>query len=260
MFLRLFFLAFFFLPFAGGVAHAQAAADPSGDEYADVTWPNLARTLVRFNAINIEDPVILNEYSIITACDLYQVYYQDDFKWHKVLQAVLASAKMNIATYPVSYRYLIKVQLGRYDFAAKVFRFNALTKLDNANTFELYSAGNKSCGVGGVKSLPHNFRVVLASPIFLDGIPLSEKDAQTMFRRMKDDGNSDRILYSRLNLRIVYIEPLREETNGVESGVPARYVQSNSNASSDIRLDARLDSIQFYTNKEMTHLVYEYDP
>ena len=146
------------------------------DDYADLTWPNLVRTLVRFNAINIADPVIIDEYAIITECDLYKAFYHDDFKWNQVRKAVHESIKMNVSTYPVNYRYSVTIQLGRYDFTAKLFRFNKLTKMTNVNTFKMFAVNNRSCGADNVKSLPHNFRVVLTEPIFLEGLPLSEKD------------------------------------------------------------------------------------
>ncbi|MGB9154588.1 MAG: DUF4852 domain-containing protein [Alphaproteobacteria bacterium] len=266
MLLRLFLLAFFSLSFAAGDALAQNAAGSTAapatvaDDYADLTWPNLVRTLVRFNAINIADPVIIDEYAIITECDLYKAFYHDDFKWNQVRKAVHESIKMNVSTYPVNYRYSVTIQLGRYDFTAKLFRFNKLTKMTNVNTFKMFAVNNRSCGADNVKSLPHNFRVVLTEPIFLEGLPLSEKDSETMLRRMEDDGNTNRLLYTRFNLRIVYIDPLRKQVEGTGPGATTLYLQHDFKDYSDIRLDARLDSIDFYTDPAMTHLVYEYAP
>src|SRR6185437_9969993 len=100
MLLRFLFLVLFALSLVPASAYAQ-----QNDEYADITWPNLMRTIVRFNAMNIADPVLLDEYAIVTECELYKVFYPDDFKWNNVRNAVRESIKLNVATFPVSYRF-----------------------------------------------------------------------------------------------------------------------------------------------------------
>ena len=77
---------------------------------------------------------------------------------------------------------------------------------------------------------------------------------------MADDGNTSRQLYSRFNFRITYIEPLRKDVEDLGLGVIAKYKQTASKGSSDIRIDARLDSVDFYTDPTMLHFVYEYTP
>lgn len=256
MLLRLFLLVLFALSLPAG---AHAAATTANEDYADITLANLARTLVRFSAYNLADPALMDEYAVVTECELYQAMYSDDFKWNKVRKAIRDSVRLNIATFPVSYRFDLPVQLERYDFNAKAFRFIAGTKLNNVNTFTIFSQ-QSACDRTPLKVLSHTFRVVLASPVFLENLPMPEKEAANLLKQMEVDGNGDRIIHAAFNLRIVYIDPLRKVTQGVMEDMTTEYHQSDLKDTRTIRLDARLDSIDFYEDKERLHLIYHYEP
>ena len=135
------------------------------DDYAKPTLDNLVKTLVRFSAIDTKDDRLLDEYAMITDCDLVKYFYVDDFRWNKVRQSFRDSIQMNIATFPVSYFYDTTLQLDRFDFGDKVFRFTAKTALHNVNSFLVYDAVDAVCGNRKVKSLPLSYHMVLDQPI-----------------------------------------------------------------------------------------------
>ncbi|MDE1901222.1 MAG: DUF4852 domain-containing protein [Alphaproteobacteria bacterium] len=244
MFLRALFVVLLLLP---AVARA--------DDYAKPDWPSLTRTMVRFNAIDLSDPAILDEYAIVTECDLYKAFYSNDFKWQQVRQAVLQAARNDIATFPTAYYYDTKLQLDRYDFGANLFRFTDKSTIRNVNAFTIYSVAGTGCGGAHIKILPRTFRVVIGVPVTMDGIPLGEKDAQTLLGNMDKDGNISRIVYARFNLRITYIDPMRKMPGG--QGEADIYHQSNAPDNESVRLDAHLDSIDFYEDPQMQKLIYE---
>jgi hypothetical protein len=256
MFARLFFFAALTLSFFCGVAFPAAA---SAEDYTKATWADLSRTLVRFNALTLDEAVLLDEYTIITECDLYKAFYHDDFKWNKVRQAVLTSLAMNVATYPTSYRYDVDLQLDRYDFAAKVFNFTEKSRLRNVNTFMLYSVEGNGCGASDVKFLPRTFRAVIPTPIYLDGLPLSESDAADFLKQMNLDANLDRIVHARFNLRVVGIDPIHKITFKSGADLITMYVQSKFTIhdKQSVLINVRLDSIDFFEDPQMTKLVYE---
>ncbi len=244
MFRRIVFLALVALPCFASAAAAQ--------EYIKPTWPELIRTLIRMSAIDISDQIVLDEYGIATECEMYDTFYGNDFKWNKVRKALRASIRKNIATYPTRYRHDIEMQLDRYDFSTGTFLFRDKSRLANDNVIQLYSVPINSCHMDKVKNVPLNFIVVLHPPLYLEGISMPERDAQGLVMRMERDDNNDRIIHASYNLKIAYIEPLRKEK--IRDGV---YIYKQAKVSpSLVRLDAQVESIDFYEDPQRTRLIY----
>ncbi|MDR3424789.1 MAG: DUF4852 domain-containing protein [Alphaproteobacteria bacterium] len=248
--LRFVFLLALCLSLLTGVAQAQ--------DYAKPSWPDLLRTMVRFRALDLSDTPLLDEYAVVTECDLYKAFYANDFKWNQVRKAVMESVKMNVATFPMNYHYDLKMQLDRYDFAARLFRFTNRSTLRGINTFMLYSVRGTGCGNANVVYLPRTFRAVLETPVSMDGLPLAAKDAQALLDQMDRDKDSDRIIYARFNLRVVFIDAWRKIVNkeGGTEAIP-RYEQTKAPMPDTVRFDVNLDSISFYEDPEMTRLIYQ---
>ncbi len=247
MLLRLAFLALSVLPFFASAAAAQ--------QYAEPTWADLVRTLVRMKAIDVTDTVIMDEFGIATECDLYDTFYHDDFKWNRVRQAMMKSIKQNIAAYHTRYRHDIDMQLDRYDFSTRLFMFKEKSKLKNDNHVQLFALPAHSCHMPDVKNVPYDFALILHPPLFLEGIPLPEADARNLVMRMERDKNYDRIIYARFNVKILYVEPLRKRTmtNGetIYKQGDKTFMLAN--------LDATVESIDFYEDSKHTRLIYHMD-
>ncbi len=252
MIIRFVCLAFLAFSLLTGKAQAQ--------EYAQASWINLIHTLIRLNAINMSDQRLLDEYTIVSECDLYKAFYKDDFKWNQVRQAVRDSIKMNIATYPINYFHDLTLRLDRYDFDAKHFRFDKESSFRGVNSFSIYSVTGTGCGEATIEYLPRSFRAVLSAPVFLDGLPLSEGDAKALLLRMNKDDNPKRIIFVRFNFRTVYIEPLSKIERQTAGGGKTIYSQINAASTGEVRIDAQLDSIGFYEDQERTKLIYLYAP
>jgi hypothetical protein len=240
------------LPLLVQSAHAE--------EYVDPTWPNLVRTLVRYNAINLTDMTLLDEYAAITDCDLYKAFYHDDFKWHEVQQAMVKSIEINSPTFPIRYRYNVDLQLDRYDFKSQLYHLTEKTTLRNVNMFRLYSVVGSNCGDADVEYMPHTFHAVLDSPFYLDSLPLAEKDAQSLLKLMDADKNFDHIIYASFNIRVTYIQPLRKETTGKGVEMVTHYVQPDAVQLFAVRMDSKLESVNFYEDPQRTKLVYQFQP
>ncbi len=221
-------------------------------QYIQPTWPDLARTLIRLNAMDIKDQLVLDEFGIVTECDLYDTFYHDDFKWNKVRIAMRKSIRQNIAAYPTRYRHDIEMQLDRYDFSTRTFMFREKSKVHNDNVIQLYTVPLGTCHMEDIQNIPLNFVAVLHPPLFLEGIPLPEADAKNLVMRMERDKNFDRIIYASYNLKIVYIEPLRKKR--LEQGV-FRYRQEDQKFTV-IKVDATIESIDFYEDPKYKRLIY----
>lgn len=229
------------------------------DDYIKPSFDNLLKTLVRFSALDLRIDPLLDEYAMVTDCGLYKNFYSDDFKWNQVRAAIRDSVRLNIATFPMSYQYDTNLQLGRYDFQQSLYKFTDKSTVDNVNAFMIYSIEEPNCGGRPIKYLPSTFHAVLDVPVTIPGLPLAESDGRALLHEMEKDGNKDHIVYTRFNLNIVYVEPLRKVSIGENAAV--RYSQSNTPASShSVRLDTRLDSVDFFEDPAMTKLIYSYRP
>ncbi|MFY9287771.1 MAG: DUF4852 domain-containing protein [Alphaproteobacteria bacterium] len=233
------------------------ASPAQASDYAEPTWPNLVRTLIRFGAINVNDDRLLDQFAIITECALYKAMYRDDFQWNKVRGVMRDSIRANVATYPTNYRYEAELQLGKYDFKEKLYRLTDKTTVRNVNSLLLFQAYRNVCGDANIRDIPDYFRAILDTPVTFEGLPLNEKDAEVMVKQMREGKNTDLIVYTRFNLRIVYIDPL---TKALKSKDADSYVQGTMRNGHQIRLDVHLDSMDFFSDKEMTKLIYTYQP
>lgn len=229
---------------------------PAGAEtYAKPTYENLLQSLIRMGALNITDDSVIDDYAAITECKLHASFFKDDFKWNRVRQAMRQSIKQNVATYPTGFAYDVELQLDRYDFKEQLFKFKDRATVKNVNAFILFSTEGRDCADKKISVLPKSFRAVLNEPIYFTGLPLTESDAKALLTRLETNGNRDRIVYSRFNLRITYVPPLRRPDNA-PAGVLVPLQQEKSDSA--VRLDARLDSLEVYEDAEHTKLIYNY--
>lgn len=255
-------------PFALIVAVLLSCASGSparADAYVKPSTETLLNTLVRFGAIDLMQDKVLDAYTQVMDCDVYLKYFSDEFKWQKVRPVVRDHVKNEIATYPTGFRYETKVQLGRYDFKKKIYPFTEKAQRFNINAFSIDRHFSEKCRVvtlyDSAKIIPTSYKFVLASPINIDGLPLDEKDGNALFNRMEKDGNVDHMVYARINLRVTFIAPIdfKEDLSEKEKfALRSKVLQSATGGA--IRIDSRLDSIEYYEDEAMTRLVYLYRP
>jgi hypothetical protein len=225
------------------------------DEFIKPTFAGMLQTMLRLNALSLTDDKVVDDYAIVTECKLYKAFYSDDFKWNTIRTAIRDSVAQNKNAFPLAYRYDAQLQLDRYDFEDKLFRFTDKTAIRNVNTLGLYRTETGVCPDVPTKHLPMIYRAVIEAPLSLAGLPLDQNAAQALLDQMKSDHNKDRIVYVRMNMYIVYIDMLRLDYKNANE----MYMQSSSPSDTHaVRFDARLESIDFYEDEGMTKLIYTY--
>lgn len=236
--------------FALSLSPSRARAE----DYASPTLLNLIHTLVRFGAVSLDDPDVINEYAQIAECDLYLEYYRDDFKWHEIQRLLRQKLLDGVATYPLGYYVDMTLQLDRYDFDEKVYRFTELTMPKNANVFSIHdkSAG---CGNREIRIWPRSFPLVIDRPVTMVGLPLFEGDAKTLLKRMDDAGNKDHLVFARYKLRVTRVDTYARGRN--EKGQLSGALKHDSKNGT---IDAHLDAVDFYEDEARTKLIYVYRP
>jgi len=224
-------------------------------EFVAPTVDNILKILVRFGALNMVDDRILDDYAKIIECKLYRHFYSDDFRWKEFRDAMRKSIKQNIGEYPTGVYYDAELQLDRYDFKQKIYKFREKSSLNGVDYFTFVVKDNK-CGKEEIRLFPTEYRVVLDQPLLISGIPLSENDAKTLLKRMKDNKNDSLIIYARFNFQVVFVDRLswRIDNKNRETGP---LYQSGKK---QVRLDARLGSIDFFEDETKTRLIYSYRP
>jgi Domain of unknown function (DUF4852) len=228
------------------------------DNYVEPTWPNLLNTMLRLNTFDATDDALLDEYAIIAECPLYQSTYADDFKWNKVRATLRDSLEKLKDQFPLAYSYPGKLQLDRYDFKEKLFRFTEGSAIRNVNTIPLFQTDGADCGKAKVKFLPKSFRAMMKSPFTVPGLSLEPDAAEALLNKMKAEGNDKRNVYARFNLHVTYAEQLRR--NFLSGQANVSYSQDNRPPTDPFRLDAQLDSITFFSDEDMKNPIWTYKP
>lgn len=235
---------------------ADASHSGPNESYLVPNWVDLVHTLVRLHAISLDDETLLDEYSIITQCDLYKYYYQDEFKWNKVRAAILANTLEKQATYPLAYSFDTKLQLNHYDFHQNLYVFSDKATLSHVNSIVMYEVTGPACGSANILYMPRQYQVVFDAPVTVLGLPLSQASAEALQEIMKLEQNTDKIIYTRFNFHLLYADPYRR----LPSKKEIQYAQGGDLQRTHVRIDAHLESVRFYDDEAETHLIYEFKP
>lgn len=235
---------------------ASAPAKAEGD-YADLSLSTIVKMFVRFGVLDIRKDDVIDFYGKVVECKIYSQYYLDDFKWQKVRAALRESVKQNIATFPTAFHYDAKLQLGKYDFKEKVYRFSEKTTQTNANVFRLMVDSSHFCTKDTPNILPTDYKFVLDQPIHMMGLPMSEENGAKLMARMKENDNKDLLIYTRFNMRVVFVPQL--EAVGDFRGNKKGFV-INPDMNREIRVDAQLDSIEYFEDPEYKKMIYRFMP
>lgn len=233
-----------------------SAAPAYADIYARPTWDNLMKTLVRFGALDLSDNKILDEYAIVTDCDIYHAFHANDFRWNQVRDQMRESIQMNMMKFPGSYTYQDKIALDRYDFQQQMYLFSDKNPLQKVNAFFLYRTNGLTCGDIRINYLPKAFRAVLDESVTLPGLPLTQRSADALLRRMDANNNTARLVYVRFNLHINYVGKVDKSNDSTD----ATYRQAGAAGDAPVLLNAQVDSIDFFEDERYSKLLYSYQP
>lgn len=230
--MRPFFVLFFCLL----AANAQAQA------FEQLTYSNVIKSLVRFDALNLQNDKILDDYAQLNDCDSFYKNFRDDFAMQKRRAALRAYIKENRSEFPDSYYFTAPMRLDQFDFKTRVFRLHDKSKLTNVNSFSLVALKSREVCVKGAKLtfVPDEIGVVIDQPVTIEGLPIAEDKAAQLIKRMNAAKNFNRVIYTRFSLLLVFAPPIVKET-------ATRY-----------NADAQLLSVEFFEDKEMTKPIWIY--
>jgi hypothetical protein len=137
-----------------------------------------------------------------------------------------------------------------------MYRFSDKNPLQKVNAFFLYRSDGYVCGDKRLRFLPKAFRAVLDESVSLPGLPLTQRSADALLRRMDANNNKERMIYVRFNLHINYVGKVGPNPN---SNDPV-FVQSGASYDAPILLNSQVDSIDFFEDERRSKLLYSYQP
>lgn len=243
------FLMFFII--FGHVAQARA------EEYVKPDLLRLVQLLVRFGAVNLDDNEVIDDYSRIAECQIFNDFYKDDFKWRNIQDILRKKLRDNVATYPTSFYVDMILSLDRYDFNKKIYTFSPQTAPKNANSF-IIDDKSTECAGWSVSVWPITYRFILQDSVTFPGLPLFEDDAKMLLTRMNESGNTAHQVFARYKMRVISVAPYfrTKEKVGEDSKLTGRLWSANWQKP----IVARLDYLEFYEDPERTKLIYVYKP
>jgi len=242
-----------------GLSFVVPVKDVRAEAFAKLSLDNIMKALVRYGAVDIRNDLVIDLYAGIMVCDLYQELYHDDFKWNKVRNVLREKIKEDIAFFPTGFQYDSVLQLGKYDFKEKIYRFSRKTAQFNANVFRMSTNKGDDCNRQGGLQLPPTFEIVLDKPVTIVGIPMDEAAGKKLFERLERNGNEDHLIYVRFKIGISYVAPFiktkaRAAMNANEDF--RRGSEEEDYETDKIRFDGYLHLLEFYEDPERTHLIY----
>ncbi len=232
---------------------------PSRSRAEDFLKPTpkfLLQAALRFGALDINNDVVIDDYAKIAECDLYQAFGKNDFKWQKIRAGLRAKIKDEIVTYPSAFYVYGLVNLDRYDFDNKIFRLDNQGKFSAVNALNLGRIDAKTCDAM-LKVIPVTYTAALDSQVRLPGFTMDEADADALLSRMEKDNNTARQIMAKFNVRVIYVQKAPINFALIDQWHDdSTYVGKVRN----VRMEVRLDSIEFFEDKEMTKRIYVYQP
>lgn len=205
--------------------------DKYAGQYFTPSVQNLSKLYWNKNTLDLKNDIAVDNFLRINECELYTDFYNDDFEWTRVRNAAREMLSANKDSFPDKFKFLLPVELGRYDLEKKGFPLENNTAFVDLRRVEMGGGDNSEDICGAKHSIdfyPRNIVLALSSPFSFDFLPVDEHIAQAFLIRRKYDefkvSNSlrlqgfDRIAYARLR---VHLTSYQGQARGKENNILA---------------------------------------
>ncbi len=189
--------------------------DKYAGQYFTPSVQNLSKLYWKKNTLDLNNDIAVDNFLKINECTLYNDFFNDDFEWTRVRDAARKMLLNSKDSFPDRFKFLLPVELGRYDLEEKGFPLENDTAFIDLRRVEMGGGDNSEeiCGVNhAIDFYPRNIVLALSSPFSFDFLPVDEHVAQAfLIRRKYEDfkvSNAlrlqgfDRIAYARLRVHL----------------------------------------------------------
>ena len=157
-------------------------------QYLVPSVENLSKLYWKKNTLDIENNEAVDNFLKINECEIYEEYYEDDFEWKRVRDAAKKMLNQNKADFPDKFKFILPVDLGRYDLEKKGFPLVSETAFVDLRRVEMGGGDNQKdiCGTTlDIDYYPRNIVLALSNPFNFDFLQIDEHVAQAFIIRRK---------------------------------------------------------------------------
>ncbi len=196
------------MPVAGALTEEDIEAQPL---YAQTTLDNLVKSYFLLTDLDINDNNIIDQYMMVTECELFKQFYTNDFEWNKVRGATRDFIKLNKAHFPKRFEFIQPLYLDRYDFKVGGFFLMPQSKLLSVTRLQI--SGNRLNEYPCVKQsskyneykMPVNAVLNMERPLnynFVRAAPELADEYLAYLKKYKIDTSEGRPAYIRYRVKV----------------------------------------------------------
>lgn len=204
---------------------ATVMEDKNADSFQRSTPENLAKLYWRLGVFDSGDDRAVDNFMMITECDLYQANVNNDFEWKKVREAAKTSLEIRRKSFPTKFEFLIPIELGNYDPDLGGFPLQDAYAYNNVQRLEVVgnSIQREICGMTGeIKDYPRNLMLILEKPFTYNFAKVDEHVAQAyIVRKQKEVMKHDVDVRQKRYKRTAYVR-LRVDFNEYQGTIRGR--------------------------------------
>ncbi len=161
--------------FLSSYAKAQSSAPQL--LYSPTTPEYLAKSYWLLNELNIDDNENIDQYLMITECDLYEQYFANDIEWSKIRDATRGYIKLNKQNFPRRFEFVQPIYLDRYDTNSQTFVINQNSQIKGV--LQIQVSGNSSMNYRCIDTSAYNPLLFPINAVLKLSRPLSYTSVQT---------------------------------------------------------------------------------
>jgi hypothetical protein len=251
----------FIIIFLLSLTLASSALAEDTSPYIKPDWYKFVQIMVSQKAMTLDDDDILtDEFAMIARCDSYVENYKNEFEWRKIRADIIKTLHQQTVQ-PIDHiLYETVLQLDRYDFDKKRFRFAEKSRVDNVNAFLTELNPGYRCDDHELHYMPDKFRMVLSKPVTIPGIPMSPEAGEALITQMEITKNINRTVWAVFKARITNVIPVIRFLRYGKDGKATAYYLQGTRQPNPVVMDVELDSADFYADPEKKIKLYTYLP
>lgn len=172
--------------------HSAARAETAQPLYVTTTPDNLAKSNWLFRDLDENNNGNVDQYLLITECDLYRQYYTNDIEWSKIRDATRSYIAANRKKFPNRFEFIQPIYLGRYDVPSKSFAVEGNSKIMGVGVMQV--SGNRATNYTCLKTseydpkiFPLNAVLNLSRPLNYTSVKTSEASAEEYLKYIADN-------------------------------------------------------------------------
>ncbi|MCF8496529.1 MAG: DUF4852 domain-containing protein [Alphaproteobacteria bacterium] len=180
--------------------------------YEDISMEAFARLYWALSRLDIASDINIDNYMMITQCDIYKDYSSNEFEWKTVRASARSDIEKNRRTFPIRYQFMQPLRLGEYSIDTGRFEVMDKYKINGTRRFEVVASQDRDaiCGkTGPIIGYPRGIMLELSRPFTLKSFPVDPGVAEEYvskkleaFRKLKSALQTEYYLYE---LRDAYI-------------------------------------------------------